>query len=433
MFKLKTKYDYKIPILVILTIITSAIYFYILYQNNLKEKLYIKEQSLNNYAKTIEVITVNELKRIFTETDSDFIFIDNHKHCKPTKQDMIITYSSLQLTNNNQCTIIDLSKIRNVLNQISGTEYIYTIMLNDVPLISNSNDKDLKSYNRKVALNESYKVILLLDFDSKSIFKIDLAKQIQQSIKSSSLYSATIISIIICIILLYFKEKGRANKALISKEQTKKYISKQNNFILECYKFTQSKSSEECNNEKEYFPLPIIHGINESITSIILSETLKEIEGYFESYMAHKGENKIKIFFQSKKDESMSIPFAKEVLNQILISIIFNLLNFSEKSEDKKTIKINFADSVFSLESNGFQLNKEVVIMASQRIFYDSCNPFILNFSQIIGILTKYKIKIDIVSNTNSKILLDFKKKKRSKNTSDAEIIHLQSYKKEST
>ena len=152
MFKLKTKYDYKIHILVILTILTNAIYFYILYQNNLKEKLYIKEQSLNNYAKTIEVIIVNELKRIFTETDSDFIFIDNHKHCKPTKQDMIVTYSSLQLTNNNQCTIIDLSKIRNVLNQISVTEYIYTIMLNDVPLISNSNDKDLKSYNRKVGV-----------------------------------------------------------------------------------------------------------------------------------------------------------------------------------------------------------------------------------------------------------------------------------------
>lgn len=433
MFKLKTKYDYKIHILVILTILTNAIYFYILYQNNLKEKLYIKEQSLNNYAKTIEVIIVNELKRIFTETDSDFIFIDNHKHCKPTKQDMIVTYSSLQLTNNNQCTIIDLSKIRNVLNQISGTEYIYTIMLNDVPLISNSNDKDLKSYNRKVALNESYKVILLLDFDSKSIFEIDLAKQIYQSIKSSSLYSATIMSIIICIVLLYFKEKGRANKALISKEQTKKYISKQNNFIIECYKFAQSKSSEECDNEKEYFPLPIIHGIDESITSIALSEILKEIEDYFESYMSYREANKIKIFFQSKKDESMSIPFAKEILNQILISIIFNLLNFSAKSEDKKIIKINFSDSVFSLESNGFQLNKEVAIMASQRIFYDSCNPFILNFSQIIGILTKYKIKIDIVSDTNSKILLDFKKKKKSKNTSDAKIIHLQSYKREST
>jgi len=123
------------------------------------------------------------------------------------------------------------------------------------------------------------------------------------------------------------------------------------------------------------------------VTSILPSEIFDNIENYFNSYLVHNNLKKIKLSFFCKGDEEISIPFAKELLNQLFISIIFNLLNFSKKSEDTKSIKVTFTNSVFTLESNGFQLNKQIAIMASQRIFYDSCNPFILNFNQIIGIL----------------------------------------------
>ena len=67
--------------------------------------------------------------------------------------------------------------------------------------------------------------------------------------------------------------------------------------------------------------------------------------------------------------------------------------------------------------------------MASQRIFYDSCNPFILNFNQIIGILEKYKINMDILSDKSSKIIIDFKGA-GAENALGSKIINLESYKK---
>ena len=92
----------------------NVIYFYFLYNNKLKEKSYIEEQALDNYANTIEIAVVNELKQIFVDFKSDFTFIDNQKSCKSIKQQISVTYSSLQISYDQQCKLVDISKIRNL-------------------------------------------------------------------------------------------------------------------------------------------------------------------------------------------------------------------------------------------------------------------------------------------------------------------------------
>lgn len=430
MLKTSGKQDYKIYILLILLLLANVIYFYFLYNNKLKEKSYIEEQALDNYANTIEIAVVNELKQIFVDFKSDFTFIDNQKSCKSIKQQISVTYSSLQISYDQQCKLVDISKIRNLINKISSTEYVYHISLNEVSLLSNTDDRDISRYAKEISLHEGYKATLRVDFDNNSNLKRELLNQIHQSIRLNIFYSVIIILIVIGIVLLYLREKERATKAFTSKEQTKKYINKEKNFIISCYKFSQGNNKKAHSVEEEYFPIPVIHKTDESITTITPSKKLKEIEKYFESYINHRESKNIKIIYSCKKNDIVSVPFSEVVLNQILISIIFNLLNFSEKSEDKKLIKIDFTNTIFSFETNGFQLNKEVAIMASQRIFYDSYNPYILNFHQIIGILTKHRVKIDIVSETNSKIILNFKRKEKEKGGSETQIIHLQSYKR---
>jgi len=64
MLKTSGKQDYKIYILLILLLLANVIYFYFLYNNKHKEKSYIEEQALDNYANTIEIAVVNELKQI---------------------------------------------------------------------------------------------------------------------------------------------------------------------------------------------------------------------------------------------------------------------------------------------------------------------------------------------------------------------------------
>jgi hypothetical protein len=429
MFQPKVKYAYIAYILIVLIVIINTIYYYISYHRILQEEASLKYQFLDNYAKTTEAVITNELKKIFTKRTSEFVFIKNYASCDSDKNDLVITYSSLQLINKGKCIIIDLSKIREVLNQLSGTEYIYNITLNTNPLISNSVIDDSDSYYKEVHLSEEYKILLQLNFNQNSAFRIGRVEYLCSVIQYNALYSTSITLIIIYIIFLYLKEKKNTLNITANKNQTRIYINKHNNFILECYKFSQEQNNPQHDSESEYFPIPIIHDANIQVTSILPSEIFDNIENYFNSYLVHNNLKKIKLSFFCKDDEEISIPFAKELLNQLFISIIFNLLNFSKKSEDTKSIKVTFANSVFTLESNGFQLNKQIAIMASQRIFYDSCNPFILNFNQIIGILEKYKINMDILSDKSSKIIIDFKGA-GAENALGSKIINLESYKK---
>lgn len=129
MFQPKVKYAYIAYILIVLIVIINAIYYYISYHRILQEEASLKYQFLDNYAKTTEAVITNELKKIFTKRTSEFVFIKNYASCDSDKNDLVITYSSLQLINKGKCIIIDLYKIREVLNQLSGTEYIYITLL----------------------------------------------------------------------------------------------------------------------------------------------------------------------------------------------------------------------------------------------------------------------------------------------------------------
>lgn len=216
-------------------------------------------------------------------------------------------------------------------------------------------------------------------------------------------------------IFIFFKTKKERTLRTKNEnylEKVKKFILEENSFIAESYKFSKNNRSQSENKDSDYFPLPIIDIKQEKNINVNLVDLCSEIESYFDCYSEYIGNNNIKLEFDCEKSAKALVPFEKEVLKQIIISIIVNLLNFSRKSNDPRTITISANDSTFAFISNGFKLNKQIAVTASQRIFFDSLNPFILNFSQIIGLLNKHDLDITIdYDNQFSFIKMDFLQK----------------------
>ena len=127
--------------------------------------------------------------------------------------------------------------------------------------------------------------------------------------------------------------------------------------------------------------------------------------------------------------EKIALPFDYEVFYQIMIGIIYNLMNFNKKSVKKRKIIIILKKSKINIISDGLKLNKEYAIKASAMIFQDTANPYLMNFGQMFVLFNTYNIKFDINYNnndgTNITILLPNNKKSKSTNF---EIIELSQY-----
>lgn len=426
---------YKAHIIIILSLVVNMVASYLTYHSFLKDSKIFEKEILHIQSKAIQGLIIHDIKTIISadEASNDLLFVDNslYTKCNVNVPDLKVTYNSLQFNLGHRCIILDISKIREILNQLSSEEYLYNIKINNVLLLTNHKEDISSVYTEEIMLNKDYKILIELICDKNSEFSLNRKNFINQRVLIFTLCSLLVTAFIIATIFLYLKERKKRIGSILHNQKVKNFISEQNKFIIQCYKFSV-KQRDQLNNENgDYFPLPILNIKQKEQNSIIPSEICHMIKIYFQHYNQYYNKENIILEFDCAAESEINIPFKQEVLNQILISIIFNLLNFSQKSNNLRHIKLSFYDCNFVFSSNGFKLNKEIATIASQRIFYDSINPFVLNFSQIIGLLNQHGVEVIIEPNDIGSIIkIDFADKTTVIKDNMSGIIDLENYSK---
>lgn len=372
---------------------------------------------LDSQSSAIKESVIFDLKNFFLlqEDEDKYSYIENatNTDCNLKAHQFKLTYNTLQIKTNNKCKIIDLSKIRDVLNRLNEEEYIYNIRLNEVLLFTNQISRGVQEFHDGVKINEKDNISILLSFKPTAISLKEINRAFNLKL------SIIIVFLIFSNMLVgYFwhkiiKEGRLRSKLQVRLDRINMFILENNSFIKESYIFSKSKKILGERENNDYFPLPIIESKQEKGSVVNFANFCSEIEKYFCCYNEYANCDNTKLIFDWDKptSEEITIPFEKEILKQLIISVIFNLLNFSRKSNDLKKITIGCSDSIFIFITDGFKLNKDISITASQRIFFDSYNPFILSFSQIIGLLNRHGLEIIIdYDNHGSFIKIDLSK-----------------------
>jgi cbb3-type cytochrome oxidase subunit 3 len=261
-----------------------------------------------------------------------------------------------------------------------------------------------------------------------SIFKNSEGARILLNVIYNITISLIFLMLLISAICLLYREKHKKHLVQEEKRRLLKFIKEENLFVIRCYQYSLNHRNEK--RTEDYFPLPIIANTEKSFVKIRAStEAIKKtLQNLFLFYEKHNYKNECNFNIEINNNTFFDIPFHSEVLEQIIISVIYNFFIFNKTNKEKQTISIKLEKNSFQVKSTGIKLTKEIAIKASERVFFDSLNPFILKFSQIFGIFEKHKIDYLVeYDDKGTQISFSFN---NVNNNLDIQIVSIDDYKK---
>jgi len=110
-------------------------------------------------------------------------------------------------------------------------------------------------------------------------------------------------------------------------------------------------------------------------------------------------------FMKTTYTDIIDLPFVQEIFNQLITSIIFNILTFIKSKKIGYYINIIINKETIIILFNTFPLDKETLLYNDERIFIETQNPFCFNLNEIFLILDEYKIDYEISYSTGENIL----------------------------
>lgn len=320
-----------------------------------------------------------------------------------------------------QHTDLYFINIYELLNEVSNEFFDYAVFLNNEKVLSN---------NSFIDINDSYHVTYKF---AQGI--VDVYSQINKNseyIKNTNLiFKRQIIFCLLCsglfltlvIILSILRYKRNFNNGLKLSNLQEEIIhlkgklkahtslkEKDTEFILRCYQFSKDNvfknshlKSMNCldstNNDdlnRDYLPLPILTYPIEDFSKheIDLIPIIQEITSYFEWYIIIYDVN-LRLIINNSTNKILT-PFRVELFNQIAMSLFCNILNFNKHAENLKYIKIEFSEDAMMIITDGFLLDKHLVIRYSEKIFNDTGNLFLLSLGQVFAVLKLHKLDYSV-------------------------------------
>lgn len=91
------------------------------------------------------------------------------------------------------------------------------------------------------------------------------------------------------------------------------------------------------------------------------------------------------------------MPFESEIFNQIMVSVLSNILYFNKNTERSRCVKLIFQNNLITFIGEGFSLDQNLAVRYSEKIFNDTANLYILNLGQIFILLKSFKINCQVI------------------------------------
>jgi hypothetical protein len=401
---------------------------------------YYKNEEMHRFNDDI-VLHENIIKNLLLKDIQNAYHIDNneeHLFCSQSNQGH--QYSGIKKASAGNKTIFCNTRlIKERLDTILPKYIDYKVSINQTVLVS-SNYDFTKTFNQKnydISDDLVLKIETHLDINSLHVRSIN-------SLTQSRIYLATLASVIVYVLwvgsifpLIYFLKKAlKSNDGLIEElkrlEVIKLADTKAKAFTNKFYKYSQAihgfpklnshidSSLEELYNTSDYLPIPLLNlGSVKSPQSfkIQLCETINELKYMVDSYAALHSYD-IKLTSDISVDHIM-MPFDQVLFDQVMISLMANIVYFAKDKNNTRHISLIVTNETITLIHDAFTLDKEMMIEYCQRIFYETKNPYIINFGQIFTILNKiYNLKFDVYHANQENIL-----KIHLRNNEDSNII----------
>ena len=305
-------------------------------------------------------------------------------------------------SNNNDLPYMSLQEILDIL---SNQMFKYNITINDQLITCNGlvnlNNSIIKQYN--ITKDLSYVIAIQIDPNSQ------YEKQALSNINNQILLvnqGSILIFLIVSTISIYLLNKNANTKTQIKKLKLDLtnillFYKTNKDFTLKCHQyfktiFTVSNISDAekyiVSNYQD-FPLPLLFlspkGKN-NMYKVDLNSIIPNLENYFIGYNACYNPN-VKLKIETSVNE-LIIPFEQEIFEQIIFSLLANMLFFNKNIEHKKYVRLIFQEDIITCSSDGFSLNQDLIMKYSERIFNDTANIYILSLKQVFHVLKSFQI-----------------------------------------
>lgn len=387
--KLQEYYIYILMVLVLVSVLITLQPLAAIYSEN--------EFKINKKA------IIKEYHNIISGTVTDYLEQVYYKEQKYKKADN--KYESLELLINNGRMHLDLRDIKERLDNILKEYIMYEVTFNNILLVKSNYDHTQKFYNHrsKVLDDNLLEVKIYINEQSKDFEYLLYTKEKIRLFFLKALISFTIPSYIILILWIrQYQLSKKASQYLATIKNTNflimEMLKTKEKLLSDYYGFYQtynrdsiiSKITGKKSNAHKTYNVEIKNIIN-SIEIIISG--YREVSGYDIQFM------------KTTYTDIIDLPFVQEIFNQLITSIIFNILTFIKSKKIGYYINIIINKETIIILFNTFPLDKEALLYNGERIFIETQNPFCFNLNEIFLILDEYKIDYEISYSTGENIL----------------------------
>jgi len=434
-----------VGILLILCISINVFMYNKLKNQNEKSQLLLLEL----YAQEIEKVVLNDFLKIFQHnyTTNDLLIIKNFNHeignqnITTLSHVVYVSSNTLCIKTSNQYLILDLLNIKRILDTISENLYLYSFGINNQQILTNTLVNLTDNRLLSTPINKDLLLTVSLKHRQDSRF-IVLSDKILKTNILAVIYFSIAAFFTGIFIVFQFLNKGKKLKAEIDhKNSILLFIDKDKEFIAQCYEYSKKSKSivqeEEEGYNNDYFPLSVFCNVeNNKEVEICVDKITLAIKEYFCCYKKYHQLDNIELDIIHDNLNKMILPFGYEGFYQIMISIIYNLMNLNKKGLNKKglnkrRIVVVLKQNKICIISDGLKLNREYAIKASATIFHDTANPYLMNFGQMFVLFNRHNITFDVShENTNGTNITIFLPTKEKAQNTNFKVVKLNQYKR---
>ncbi len=367
-------------------------YSYIL--SELKNK---KNEYVITTSKILASVIMPDLSIIFNE-DTDikhFTIIKNYKLIKDNTITEGVFGSSIHTKRGDRVLIADLQPMVLFVNRYLDKDFDYQIYINNKLILGNTNNQilyqalkypiDQKNYIQ-LSLNGHNDIEKFNHYYKEFLFKI------------CYIVAASIILFLFSLRIAFVVTKYVNNYMQLAKTQI---------LAVQAYKYESSflKICSEQSKNKEFYGELSIN--KDACSAVTLQELLEEIEIRAIKYSREYGYD-LSLSLSVEK-LSMEVGCELHIFQQIVLSLLYNILYFMRGGSHVKKLSIEFTLESIYFTYDGFWLDEEAMEKCSSSIHLHISNPYILNTKCIFALLRDCNFFYEIGSNDGeNRILINF-------------------------
>ncbi len=365
-----------------------------------------------SYQEIITAGLINNLQKIFAGYPISFFDINLIFNIKPLNsqrfdtEEVRIKPHSIEIANANNLITIDMVSLKEYFSNVLPSYIHSEINLGNVQLLNSDFIDNTYTNHTKHKLRKDLELGVILSIDKKSSFYLEINTKTARSIQNVMIISTLFWGVIMLAYYLSYKNvlgkisylKGSILNAEIKvADYSQRLVVAANLNTAFIRKATEIYEKERGNENNNYlFPLVLI----DPTKSVF---NLKDVKNDLNQYFSLVSNNVLLNI--NIEQEQAHYQFSKEVLYQLLFSIIRDIILISrDQSEKRQIITVDFNKTEINFEFQAFPLSIQKLGKLSRILNENQPDMFLLDFDRILLSLDKHNLEYKLSNKGNKNI-----------------------------